>query len=203
MRTLFFACGLLLIGTCSCTSGARENDNPNTQAPPAPPAPLQEDRKSGLKLSKRGAGDLVDELFSDLQKSEPALQDLENNIGNASEQKQDSTSPFFSYDGKNNSYYSSAGNHMNTISDSALKQKVNTLITNSLALYQNRTQAHKQLIAQLEIKNTRLDDLFTVLKLVRTLAIIDRFQQDQLPSVRPLQSVSREYDRLIAETQAH
>ncbi len=196
MRSLLLLCAIILIGLGSCDSKAEENKQNNDETP----APLQEKKSSGISLSKgRSYGDLVESLYEELEKENPALQQLEDDINNVMRQKADSAEAFETFWQKNNSYYSAAENRLSSIQDSLLRVRVKVLLQNSLAVYNNRAQAGKNLLEILERKNTSLHDLYAALKLIKTLPVMDKYQQTHLPEARSLENANRQYDKVITD----
>src|SRR6185295_19337560 len=93
----------LFIGVISC-------DSPKDKKPITQDTPKALEEKSLERISsKRGNGDLVDNIYDELVSKSPALEDIENNIAKVQESKNDSLSSFNKYDDKNRQYYSSVG----------------------------------------------------------------------------------------------
>jgi hypothetical protein len=198
MRSPFILFSAFIILFCSC-SGKKEQktDNENDNVPEA----LQEEKKSVFSLSKgRGHQDIIEKLYEELVKETPALQDLEKSIQEVNNNRQDSTRLFAEFDQKNNSYYTTSEQYINSITDSALKQHIRTLIGKSLEKYNYQVQPNKALTEIIAGKGIRLSDLHTVLKLTKTVSVMEKYQQTSLPSPHPLQAVNREYDMVIEKT---
>ncbi len=168
------------------------------------PKALQADNGSGSEVSflskKRYEDDLVEQLYDELLKKNKQLADLENNISQLKENSKDSAVAFNAFDNKNNSYYTAANGHLDAIKDSAIKQRISLLISNSLSKYKNTITVHQSLLDVINKKDLRLDDLHVVLKLTQTLAMIEKYQSVSLPSTKPLEAVSKKYDKIIAAT---
>lgn len=169
-----------------------QHQNENNEVPEA----LQEDKKS-FSLSKRVPDDLVEELYSELEKENPVLQQLADKIEELQEKKKDSSEAFLDFDNKNNRYYADASHHNSLIQDSALKLRIQMLINNSLEQYANRAQLNKKFLQLLNNKNVTLNDLHEALKLIKTLPVIEKYQQTNLPVTNPLASTIHEYDETI------
>lgn len=164
------------------------------------PQALDDNKRSEYSFSSKGRENIIEELYKELVKETPALQELDKSIHDAYDNKRDSLKPFEDFDRKNNSYYSATESYINGIKDSVLKQSISTLISNSLQKYSAQTQPSKALIESLANKDIKLSDLYSVLKLTKTVAIMEKYQQTNLPSTHPLQVVNRDYDKVIEET---
>jgi hypothetical protein len=196
---------LLPLVACVITSCNQKNTS-SPELPPADttvvPQALQEnDRSSGSYLSKgkREPGDLVEELYEELKAQTPALQQLEESINRVKDEKSDSSATFHEYNQKNNDYYSSANRHLESIKDTITRERIKALITTSMAGYESRTSANKDLLALLNRKDLTLDDLYIAMKITRTMDMIEKFQRHNLPSTKPLEKVNKEYDKVITE----
>jgi len=176
---------------------ACNSPRPHPEAAPETPAALQENKSYEIGISKRGGHDLVEELYDELLKKDPELQRLEDMIAVLDEQKTDSLAAFRDYDNKVQSYYRSAGMHLGNINDSALRMEIKSLISNSESAYQNKISRHSRLIELIHAKDSSLADLHIVLKLVRTMSVMEKFQSDHLPSTTPAETVNRNFDNAI------
>ena len=56
------------------------------------------------------------------------------------------------------------------------------MLNNSLSRYEISIAAHQQLLRQIESNKTSLDDLYTAVKLVSTLQMMEKFRKDNMPS---------------------
>ena len=168
----------------------------NSQQPETPKA-LQD--KSGESfLSKRSYNDdLVESLYNELSDKTPELKALENSIDKLREDKADSLESFNKYKEKTNSYYNSANNHITSIKDSILRDKIKQLIDNSLLKYNSKIILHNNLLSTINTKEITLSDLHNALKLIKTLTLIEKYQSDNLPPLKSLQNVNKEYDKTI------
>jgi len=181
--------------------------NNNTSAPENKPAEtpkaLQDNKsyaESSFSLSKRSPNDLVEELYNELLEKNAALNALEHNIEKVKDNSKDSAALFNGFDAKNDSYYNAATTHLGLIKDSVLKNRIKQLVENSLSKYKTKITPHKNLLAAIDAKDITLDDLHVVLKLTQTLAMIEQYQTNDLPSTKPLENTSKAYDKLIATT---
>ncbi len=183
---------LLLLAICMLCSCGRKRSNQNNDTPA-----VLETNKSFSESIKRVPTDLVDAIYDEIASETPELQELENQIQDVNDRKDDSLSVYEKFTGKNDQYYASAGHHFEVISDSSLKEKIKTLINNSQDNYKNSTGGLTDLVDQLDAKQATLKDYHQVLKLTRTLPIIEKYQKKNPPSKKPIAAVVNDYNRLI------
>jgi cell shape-determining protein MreC len=166
------------------------------------PQALQENNGSSasyISKGKRGYGDLVNELYEELKAQNPSLQQLEKNIDRVKTEKEDSSEAFNEYNQKSNDYYSSANRHLESIKDTTTRERIKALILASMSRYESMASANKDLLVLLNRKDITLDDLYTAMKLTRTMEMIEKFQRQNLPSTKPLEKVNKEFDKVIPQ----
>jgi hypothetical protein len=71
------------------------------------------------------------------------------------------------------------------------------LITLSFTKYDASISRHNNILNSIETKNLTLNDLHTVLKISRTLPIIEKYQRDNLPTTKSLEGFSKQLDEAI------
>jgi predicted RNase H-like nuclease (RuvC/YqgF family) len=165
---------------------------------PEIPESLQEKSGNEISFSKSRKGeDLVESLYAGILEKNPSLSELEKTIEDLGEQKQDSVETFEEFDQKNKSYYTSTERYTDIIKDSLLRIKIKTIIDNSLNSYDRSIAANKNLISILNAKDNNLRDLHIILKLVKTLPLIEKYQAENTPSVKPVENVINHFDKAI------
>ena len=169
------------------------------QSSPGIPESPGENSSSEISFSKSRTVDLVERIYAELLEKNKALNELEKTIVNLKEQKEDSLQPFKIFDQKNLAYYNSTGHYIANIRDSLLRIKITTIIDNSLTGYNRRIAPNKDFISTLDMKDTHLGDLHLILKLIKTLPIIEKYQAENTPSVRPVENVIRHFDKAIQQ----
>ena len=149
-------------------------DNSRTQDKDKQETPKALDDKSSYEIfSKRGDADLVESLYKELADKTPELKDLEDKIENITKSKADSAESFDRYNEKNEAYYNSAKRHIEQIKDSLVRDKIKVLISNSLIKYNAKILRHTDLLKSIDTKTATLDDLHLILKIIRTLPLIE------------------------------
>ena len=192
MKTTIIKATLLFLTLVSC-------DNPRTRDREKQETPKAlEDKSSSLDISiKRSDGDIVETLYTELTDKTPELKQLENKIEDLSKSETDSAKSFDNYNLKNQSYYNSTNRYIEQIKDSLLRGKIKALIANSLKNYNSSTSQHNVLLKSIETKNLTLSDLHTILKITKTLPIIEKFQKENLPTTKSLNGYLRQLERTI------
>jgi len=197
MKKIIYLPAFILLSFISCNQ--RDNEVPTS---PGTPEALQE--KSGsydIGLSKsRYQEDLVESLYGELLEKSPELKALEKTIAGLNDQRSDSAVVFGKFDSKNTAYYNATQQHIDRITDSSLRLRVKTIIDNSLNNYDKNISRHKNLISMISSRDMTLGNLHIVLKLVKTLPMIEKYQAENMPSAKPLERVIRNYDKAIQQT---
>lgn len=161
------------------------------------PKALQEKSSSSEIFSKRRYDDLVESLYNELAEKTHELMKLENEIDDLNTSKADSIELFDKYDSKNKSYFSAANSHAEQIKDSLLRDKIKTLIATSLTKYNSSVSPHTEILKSIGTKELMLNDLHTIVKIVSTLPVIEKYQKDNLPKTTPLEGYSKQLDNTI------
>jgi predicted RNase H-like nuclease (RuvC/YqgF family) len=168
---------------------------------PEMPKALQEKSNTETFFSKkRYDEDMVESLYAELAEKAPELKSLEETIFRLKDQKNDTIETFEKFGEKNTTYYNSAEKHIMQIKDSLLRQRIKTMIDNSIENYNRRIANHKNLILALDSKEVNLQDLHQMLKLVKTLSVLEKFQKENVPSTKSLENVILDYNKTIQKT---
>jgi hypothetical protein len=192
MKILRITTVFIFLAFTSCNS-PRIQEEPQKDTPKA-----LEDKSSSLDIvSKRGSGDLVVSLYEELKDKSPELKDIETKIENLSKSEDDSTGLFDKYNGKNKSYYASAQSHVTQIGDSILREKMKGLIASSLTKYTSSISKQNDILKSIEKDNLTLADMHIVLKITRTLPLIEKYQHDNLPSTKSMEAFSKQLEQTI------
>lgn len=186
---------VLIISLLSCSQQKTEQ----TQQPPVPKA-LEENKSDYSLVSKsRYSDDLVQELYTEIIEKDKELKDLETAISNIKSSQADSLENFNNFDQKNSSYYLTAKSYISAIKDSVLKKRVEQILNKSSESYKNLTTPQQQLVAQAKTLEDKLNELHISLKLVTTLALMEKFQKENLPSKQPIIMLNKTYGQLIQQ----
>jgi predicted transcriptional regulator len=192
---LFFSIGILL-------NSCKENVHVGTKKEPLPKALEDNSGESyriGEFLSKSGGEDLLEELYQEQVEKRADLKKLETDIETYKQHNQEANSLFASFDNKVADYYSSAYNLDKAVSDSVLRKKIKTIIDESSSHYATKKKGLESLQQLIAKKETTIDDQHTVLKIMLTLPIIEKYQKDNLPSKDQFINVIKLQDKVIAK----
>ena len=139
----------------------------------------------------------MESLYKELADKTPELKDLETKLDALSASKSDSTEQYDKYNGKNGSYYSSADNHIKQINDSTLRKKMNSLISSSLTKYKSKIYRHTELLKYIDKKTMTLGDLHEMLIITTTLPLIEKYQNDNLPTTKSVSGYKKQLDKVL------
>jgi hypothetical protein len=197
MRNIRNIFGTIIILTLivSCGGGHTDDNKPTKQETPNA---LQDD-KLDIKSYSR-SGDLTEELYQELVDKTPALKKLEDDLDAFSPKPNDRKDKFNQCDSKSNAYYSSANYKAMAITDSLLRMKIISLIKTSSKQYTSKTAELNSLLKQINNNGTTLNDYHNVLKIVMTLPIIEKFQDDNKPDKKEFKSLVKKQEILIILT---
>lgn len=156
-----------------------------------------EDGNKSSGLTKRKADNLVVAMYDEVVEKTPELQQLEKEIDHTRDMTVDSLAAFNEYDSKNYNYYNTAKSMTGHLHDSVMRKTLVATIEASIANYNKTVANHETLRKLITSKNLTVSDLHTVLKIVRTLPVIEQYQQKNLPSAKPLQETDKVLDELI------
>ena len=192
MTTKIFISTILVLTLVSCDN-TRTQDKPKQETPKA----LEDKTSSYELLSKRGYDDLVESLYNELVSKNIDLKKLEDKIAELNKSKNDTTNLFDKFNEKNQSYFNAANRHIAEIKDSVLRDKMKILIANNLTKYNSSIARHNELLKTLEGKSLTILDLHNILKIVRTLPLIEKYQSDNLPNIKSFEGYIKQQDETI------
>jgi len=191
MTTKIFISTILVLTLVSCDN--RQQDKPKQETPKA----LEDKSASYEIVSKRSYDDLVESLYTELLTKDIDLKKLEDKIDELRKSKSDTTELFDNFIEKNQSYFSSADRHVLEIKDSLLRDKIKNLVAIQLTKYNSRIVRHNELLKLIETKQMTISDLHNVLKIVRTLPLIDKYQKDNIPNTKSFEGYIKQQETVI------
>jgi glutathione synthase/RimK-type ligase-like ATP-grasp enzyme len=197
MKNIILLSTFISITFISCNNNSRTESKPNQEIPKA----LDNEKSSYDIVSKRGWNeDMVESLYDELSGKMPELSQLEDKIENLRKSKGDSTESFNQYNQKNQVYFSSVNRHIEQIKDVVLRDKMKVLITDNLSKYNSKVSPYLDLLKAIEAKNVALNDLHSILKITRTLPLIEKYQKGNLPTTKSLIGYSKKLNETIQNT---
>ncbi len=170
---------LLIITSCNTETTNAIINEPKPETPEA----LQESNDI-LEVSKYSFrnNNLVNNLYKELVNENDALKKLENDLQLYLPKIRELNELCEKYDEKSKNYHQLANQNIEAISDSSLKHKMVELIKNSSQKYSHTYSEYDNLSKQITKNNISIDDYHTVLKLVLTLPLIEKYQVDSKPN---------------------
>ncbi|SFO46603.1 hypothetical protein SAMN05428949_5266 [Chitinophaga sp. YR627] len=190
MTTKLFISALFVLVLAACNS-KRVQMKPQPETPKA-----LEDKSSYEFISKgRGYSDMVDDLYKELVSKDTRLQELDVRMDELNSSESDSTESFDKFDRKVRSYFSAVDMNIAAIKDSLLRERMKLLIVSNQTKYKAQIAGHKELLNTIERNKAVMADLYVVLKIVRTLPLIEKYQKDNLPSTKSIEGFIKQQDR--------
>lgn len=175
--------------------------SPERTDEPAAPEALQQPTVVGeLKeySGRSGGGDLVESLFDEALKGDPVLQQLYADIDARHRVHADSTEQWRHYEQKNQQYYMDAARHSERITDTLARNPLNARINASQARYTASMSAARQLDSTYDRTRAVVADLSELVKVQRTLAMLELYQQEHRPQDATLRAELERIQKLEA-----
>ncbi|MGN6418627.1 MAG: hypothetical protein ACTHMC_14125 [Pseudobacter sp.] len=174
-------------------------EKPKPAANPATNIPIVLEGKhvDVSSLYKRNKEALIESLYQELISKSEELKQLDAEIKGIAQLQKQATDSFHLFDSKNRAYYESALLSTTNIRDSIFRKKVQGIINESFNAYKTQILPHQQLDSLLSQKNTTITDLYTLLKVVKTLPAMHNFQEERLPGTGTAEAFSRQLDSLV------
>jgi len=192
MKKIFASFCLLILLSCA---NRKETNSPDQSSVPEA---LQENKESkSIGYGKRGREDILEELYEEKVKSTPVLQDIETMIDRLKETHNASLEAYNDFNAKNLQYYNSAGRHLSSIKDSLLEKEIKAVLERSIAEYDNKMLRPKNAVALIGSKPESVNDRYTALKVLVSLGMMREYQEKNMPSSKPIESVINSYNNLI------
>ena len=159
-----------------------------------------EDKNTSFEIaSKRGYDDLVESLYTELTEKNAELKKFEAAIDGLEKSQNDSSASFVNYNAKNQSYFHAVDRHIEQIKDSVLREKIKSVIAESFTRYNTLLTSNNRLFKYIQQKNIELTDLHTILKITKTLPLIEKYQADNLPDTNSLKGAAIQVDETIKQ----
>ncbi len=140
-------------------------------------------------FSGRGYGkDLVDALFADVLKGDTALRHLLDDLQHQYEVHGDSTDDHHRFEAQNQAYYEAAMEHTTALSASVERKAQRGLLRSSEERHRATMARARELDDQYEVVRKRTMELVELIKLQRTLLLMEDYQRQEGPHDAELQA---------------
>jgi len=146
-----------------------------------------------------GDGNIINEIYYELIKNDKNLQVLDDKIENSNEKSEKVILHYNTILGKSSSYYLSANYNANAIGDSLLQEKIVKEIKMSADKYNLKIKNIKDLISQVTKNKERMNDLYTVFKIKKTLPEIEKYQNAHPLKTDSLNNFINKQNQLLNE----
>lgn len=186
---------LLLTLLTSCAG--KQTEHKQTDKKEETPKTLQDHTLDVSGYSR--SGDLTEELYEEVVDKIPALKQLEKDIEALKQQTNQVTGKFNQYNSKSNHYYSSADYKASAITDSLLRQKMNALIAGSRKKYSEKNADINAVLKQISDNSVTINDHHTVLKIMLTLPLIEKYQDDYKPGKETFEAFKLQQEKLLEQ----
>jgi hypothetical protein len=192
MNRIFCLFALLCLTAC----GPKINENDNIT--PVPKALQEKNVISGSLDLKRGYEDIVESLYGELSEKDNTLKQLDHDYAHLTRSAGDSLGAFEKYYENCQNYYRSAKSYAAQIGDSTLRKYVEMKIAAANNSFKSIVASDTLLKKDIDAARGRLNDARNVLKLVKTLPLMEQYAKEHHPSDAPMQSLKKNYDALTA-----
>jgi hypothetical protein len=189
---------LSLFLVISCT----EKEKARTEKNPEVPEALQEKDDYSLTSSKRYSEDLVEKLYQEEVEKNAELQKLEKDLDSNPDSLRKTNDIFNKYNYKSTDYYLTAQNKLSSVKDSLLRKRIMAIVEKSNKNYEAKNAGIVALMKTIEKNNSSIEDQHTVLKVLVTLPLIEKYQDSQRPDRKAFEKQIREQEKLQKKLQS-
>mgnify|MGYP006921735758 CR=1 FL=1 len=171
---------------------------------PSPKADTPDALKAGPGVldSKRGQSNLVDELYAEALEKDTSLKNLQDELSALDKRMADVKSLYGFYNEKSREYYHAANAEALQVQDSLLRVKLKGYIEASAKRYDGLTGDLRQLVGRIDLNAVTLNDQQSVLKIVTTISMMEKYQRNELPRDSSFTEVIKEQEKLIEKSEA-
>jgi hypothetical protein len=183
-------------------SACDHNPTKNTESPKTEtPEPLKDDYSAGSikKVYSRG-GSLMDDIYADLVKKRPELQNLETGLQQFYAGMPDSLEVFNKYAVKSGNYYDSANGALSDIKDTVLRARLRLLIASSNSKYMGKIKKFSTLMKDIDSNRMVINDYHLALKIAVTMPVIENYQDKNMPDSKSVESLASMAQKLKQQT---
>jgi len=142
---------------------------------------------------------MIDKIYSEIIKNDKKLSALDDKILKIYDQSGKVLKNYDDILNKSASYYSDANDQANAITDSLLKHEVQNEIKMSSDQYELKIKNVKNLISQLNTNMERVNDLYTIFKIRKTLPEIEKYQNAHPLKTDSLENFVKKQNQLLNE----
>ncbi|MBK1896781.1 hypothetical protein [Chryseobacterium paridis] len=156
-------------------SACKENRNENTPIVDNVVDNAESSVSGSFKSSRHD--DKIDQIYSELIKSNKNLQAIDDKVKIANDESNKVIFEYKEIFDKSESYYMNAKYHANAIGDSLMKIETLDMIKSSSDQYDLKMKNVTDLIAKVNANQEKMNDLYTIFKIKKTLPEIEKYQK--------------------------
>ena len=139
----------------------------------------------------------VDFYYQEALEKSPELKELEKEIKDINSRQFDLEREFSAYHYKSKEYYNDASLEANRILDTTLKRKMYQLISTSSVNYNSSVSSILANLATFKENEHKISDYYTVLKLVKSMESIEKYQKTNKPYVKKYEDHIRDQNAAV------
>ena len=190
----------------SCNDAHKDQINADSQQEVINETPQVLDENADYKLgsiSKRSDSDIILKLYNEAVEKNSKLSQLNDAIKEMPQIKNDSLDKYSKFSQTNNNYWLTANRYINQLQDSILKESSLEIFKALEAKYEAKMSDYEQKLTTINEKTTSLNDQLILMKLFITEPMIKNYEINEKPSIKTLENIINEYDKLLKETEEY
>jgi hypothetical protein len=184
-----------LIGMTMMVSCHNSNDNVNKH--PATPEALKEESSAFELITKRGGEDLVESLYLAVERNNPSLAQLRDSIASVEKTQSSAVEDFDQFISKNDQYYIAARRRMQAIKDTLLQARLKAIVDDSEKSFAASIKIDSSARAKIDSNRNQIDDLYSAVKILKTLPLMKKFQVDSKPDKAKMETYLNRQKKLL------
>jgi hypothetical protein len=201
--SVFFICSILIV---SC--GEKKNKSVSISENSASETPeilVNPESESGRKVdffssdSRGYESDIINKLYDEALEKNEALQSLHDRILMMPSIKSDTLSAFNQYESNNAKYWESVNAHLAQIQDTVLRATTRQVFEQLETSYNGKISGHLATKQRIKKRADELNDRLVLMKLFVTKVMMENYQNNELPKVKNMEALIKDYDKLIRE----
>ena len=147
--------------------------------------------------------DNIQELYEEALEKNKELQTLHNRILNMSSIKGDSLAAFNRYKRNNEEYFKSVNEYLAQIQDTVLREATRQTFEQLEKSYSGKISGHLSAKEKLGQRANILNDRLILMKLFITQSMMQNYQNNELPNLKHIEGLLKDYDQLINESKKY
>lgn len=190
---------LLIVLSCSNKETVEEKPQ-GVQTPEV----LNNESKFDLSsYGKRLGSDIIQQLFDEAIEKDTIIEAIYSRLADVREMRTDSQKAHEIYMRNNENYWNALKRYSLALQDSTMKIEVNKLIERLKKRQAERTSDLYKLMADIDSTEWHLNDLEILMKIVVTEPMMNNYQRNELPDLRPIEAFKSAMDSSVKEIKTY